>query len=49
MEFELPKYRRPDFALEALANAPDARWEPAERDGVAPDGYHSTSMYPEYV
>lgn len=49
MEFELPKYRRPDFALEALANAPDARWAPAERDGVAPDGYHSTTMYPEYV
>ena len=49
MEFELPKYRRPDFAGGALADAPDARWAIAERDGVAPDGYHSTSMYPEYV
>lgn len=46
--FTMPIYREPDFTLPALAAAPDARWQPAEADGVAPEGFHSTSMYPEY-
>ena len=46
MEFQLPKYHAPDFT--ALQNAPDAVTAPAPMDGVAPEGYHSTSMYPEY-
>ena len=46
--FELPKYREPDFSAPALANAPDAAWEEAAVNGVAPENYHSTSMYPEY-
>ena len=46
--FEMPVYRAPDFSAPALAQAPDASWEPAPADGVAPEGYHSTSMYPEY-
>lgn len=46
--FELPIYREPDFSAPALANAPDAAWEEAAVDGVAPENYHSTSMYPEY-
>ena len=48
MSFQLPQYRHPDFAALGLAAAPDARLGPVEMDGVAPDGYHSTSMYPEY-
>ena len=48
MNFELPKYKAPDFTLPEFVNAPDARWEEATMDGVAPDYYHSTSMYPEY-
>ena len=48
MSFQLPQYRHPDFAALGLAAAPDARLSPVEKDGVAPDGYHSTSMYPEY-
>ena len=48
MAFELPVYREPDFEEERFKNAPDARVESAPMDGVAPDGYHSTSMYPEY-
>lgn len=47
--FTLPTYHAPDFAHEPFASAPDARLVPAERDGVAPEGFHSTSMYPEYV
>lgn len=45
----LPAYHAPDFSREPLASAPDARLSAVERDGVAPEGFHSTSMYPEYV
>lgn len=48
MAFELPPYYAPDFTRETLRNAPDVRWAPAPKDGVAPEYYHSTSMYPEY-
>ena len=48
MAFELPEYKAPDFTVPELANAPDCRLEAAERDGVAPEYYHSTSMFPEY-
>ncbi len=48
MPFVMPKYQAPDFTQARFVNAPDARYEPAEKDGVAPEGYHSTSMYPEY-
>lgn len=48
MSFVMPKYRHPDFTQERFVSAPDARYEAVEKDGVAPDGYHSTSMYPEY-
>lgn len=48
MSFVMPKYQAPDFTQARFVNAPDARYEPAEKDGVAPEGYHSTSMYPEY-
>ena len=46
--FTLPKYYAPDFSSEPLKSAPDVRWEEAAADGVAPENYHSTSMYPEY-
>ena len=49
MAFTLPAYHAPDFTEERLAAAPNARWAPVEQDGVAPEGYHSTSMYPEYI
>ena len=48
MSFEMPKYYAPDFSQEQFVNAPDVKWEEAPKDGVAPDYYHSTSMYPEY-
>lgn len=46
--FKMPEYTAPDFSKEELKNAPDARWEEVVQDGVAPENYHSTSMYPEY-
>ncbi len=48
MAFELPKYSHPDFTQEKFLNAPNATWEMAPMDGVAPEYYHSTSMFPEY-
>ena len=46
MSFHLPEYKHPDFS--AFKNTPDVKTALAEMDGVAPEGYHSTSMYPEY-
>ena len=47
MSFEMPLYRSPDFCSGILKDAPDVKLVPAKMDGVAPEGYHSTSMYPE--
>ncbi|MDO4538368.1 MAG: hypothetical protein Q4B54_09430 [Coriobacteriales bacterium] len=49
MSFEMPSYYAPDFAALGLLDAPDASLATVELDGVAPRGYHSTSMFPEYV
>ena len=46
--FNLPKYREPDFTEERFAKASDVKWEAVTIKGVAPENYHSTSMYPEY-
>ena len=48
MAFAMPVYQKPDFTQPQFKNAPDAVLGKVELDGVAPDGYHSTSMYPEY-
>ncbi len=49
MAFELPAYREPDFSDPLLLQAPDVRWARADAPGVAPRGFHSTSMHPEYL
>ena len=46
--FHLPKYRERDFTQTKFPEAPDASWEEVTIRGVAPENYHSTSMYPEY-
>ncbi len=46
--FKIPVFNPPDFSREDLANAPDCKIEEVEIDGVAPEYFHSTSMYPEY-
>ena len=48
MAFQIPPYYAPDFTQEKFRSAPDVRWAEAPMDGVAPEYYHSTSMYPEY-
>ena len=48
MSFQFPAYTAPDFTLPHFVGAPDAALAPAPMDKVAPEGYHATSIYPEY-
>ncbi len=48
MSFTMPEYKEPDFQQEFLKNAPDAVMVPVEKDFVAPDNYHATTIFPEY-
>ena len=48
MAFQMLPYHAPDFTQQKFQDAPNIRWAPAPKDGVAPEYYHSTSMYPEY-
>lgn len=48
MSFELKKYIKPDFSLDEFKNAPNAVLLPVLKDGVAPDGFHAMSIFPEY-
>ena len=48
MSFTLPVYQPPDFAALGLGDAPDVKLLPAERDGVVPEQYPATTMFPEY-
>jgi lysine-ketoglutarate reductase/saccharopine dehydrogenase-like protein (TIGR00300 family) len=49
MTFTLPRYIEPDFTASPLAGASPAVFEEVTRPGVAPEGYHATSIFPEYV
>ena len=48
MSFSLPEYHAPDFAALGLLHAPQAVTGAAPRDGVVPEGYHATTIFPEY-
>ena len=48
MAFMLEPYTAPDFTAAPLADAPQARLAPAPADGVAPEGFHAMSIFPEY-
>ena len=48
MSFSMPVYHHPDFTCPELTAAPSVRTAKVIQDGVAPEGYHSTSMVPEY-
>ena len=48
MSFTMPRYIEPDFSQEKFINSPDCSFTAAEADGVAPENFHSTSMFPEY-
>ncbi|MDO4403853.1 MAG: hypothetical protein Q4C09_02330 [Atopobiaceae bacterium] len=48
MSFTMPAYTAPDFDKSYYAHVPDVKWAVCDQDGVAPTGFHSTSMHPEY-
>ena len=48
MSFKMPVYTAPDFSQQAYKDMPNARWIPAPANGVAPDDYHATTIFPEY-
>lgn len=47
-DFQLRQYSAPDFNDRVFTQAPLAQFEPAPVDGVAPENYHGTSIFPEY-
>jgi lysine-ketoglutarate reductase/saccharopine dehydrogenase-like protein (TIGR00300 family) len=48
MKFQLPTYNAPDFRSPKFAECPTVLFESVRLDGVAPENYHGTSVYPEY-
>ncbi|MGN1002006.1 MAG: hypothetical protein ACI4PC_04470, partial [Oscillospiraceae bacterium] len=48
MGFHLKVYTPPNFDRERFRAAPDACLLPAPGDGVVPENYHATSIFPEY-
>ena len=49
MAFPLPVYQPPDFGQTPLQDAPLARFAPVLQAGIAPDNYHATTIFPEYL
>ena len=45
MGFTMPEYIEPDFNQEFLQKAPDAVMAAVEKDFVAPDNYHATTIF----
>lgn len=48
MSFQLRRYNPPDFSTMVSSDCPDARFVPAPSDGVVPENYHATTIFPEY-
>ena len=49
MPLVLPVYNTPDFSEPFLRDTPPVVFERAPRAGVAPENYHATSIFPEYL
>jgi lysine-ketoglutarate reductase/saccharopine dehydrogenase-like protein (TIGR00300 family) len=45
---KIPKYEAPNFTEDKFVKAPDVETAEVTMQGIAPDNYHATSMYPEY-
>ncbi|MDK2868094.1 MAG: hypothetical protein PWP51_2990 [Clostridiales bacterium] len=48
MSFKLKQYTHPDFSGKAFIDAPEAEMAVVMQDGVAPEGFHAMSIFPEY-
>lgn len=43
------RYQPPDFDSAPLSASPDAQLAPAPANGIAPEQFHATSNFPEYI
>lgn len=48
MAFTLPAYNQPDFHTRRFIDCPDIAVRPVEKQGVAPEKFHATTIFPEY-
>ena len=48
MSFKVLQYKEPDFSQERFVNAPNAVLVTAPHAKAAPEGFHATSIFPEY-
>lgn len=48
MGFELPGYKAPDFTQSPFLTSPNAQTAPVTQTGVAPEGFHANTIFPEY-
>ncbi|KAF5079005.1 MULTISPECIES: hypothetical protein [Acetobacterium] len=46
--FTLPTYTAPDFTESFFVKAPSVRTMPAPMDGVVPENFYATTIFPEY-
>ncbi len=46
--FTLPEYKMPDFSKKEFCLAPNIHTEPAPEDGILPNNFYATNIYPEY-
>jgi lysine-ketoglutarate reductase/saccharopine dehydrogenase-like protein (TIGR00300 family) len=46
--FTLPEYKIPDFSRKDFCCAPNVHVEPAPEDGILPNNFYATNIYPEY-
>lgn len=49
MSFHLPSFTPPDFSQPQLKSAPYVTFKKTVKDDVLPEGYHATSVFPEYL
>lgn len=48
MSFKLPFYKKPDFQIAQFLEYPNATVRLVEKQGVAPENFHATTIFPEY-
>lgn len=48
MDYVLPPYNEPDFTSDAFTSSPNVPIEVVLKNGVAPENFHATTIFPEY-
>lgn len=49
MPFTLPAYHSPDFSATPIKDAPRVVFTSVVQAGIAPENYHATTIFPEYL